>query len=449
MLSSRPVQLTTDGSYFPAKTPGRGLANRIENAHAGAMTMNPKGKNANAVPRTPFQPSSVQPQRLFKDQKPILATSRLLVDKTPLPNRTFLFQTPGPQKANLKPSKLALVDQGVVNLTTNDDGTPDSVQRPSSMRKHIKQPRGSIKSFETPMNQGNHWDVSDGDIVLPSDMQAVVQETILEDDDFDEIEYMAPNTLDLPYQPPFDFELPDYKVVGKTLRDLAYSCPYDDSPSPVDLEFAVSDLEKTTWDMLTLPPLDLDDDPFHQARLESKLAAAKTLRNTRLATKPRPQSSLARLPASRAVPVSMTRTTPKPTIATQRALSVASNKPSRPGTSASVSTVTSQKKALAPMTEVKATVRAAKSIQPERVITSSSTKPVNRITTTTTVPGSRSTTVGPSTVRRAHTAMALGVSKTLKKGDAKPKLLKENLIFVQDAGVDSLLGEEGDFLFAV
>jgi len=60
MLSSRPVQLTTGAPYLPTKTPGRALAYRGENAHAGSLTVNPKGKNANGVPRTPFQPASTR-----------------------------------------------------------------------------------------------------------------------------------------------------------------------------------------------------------------------------------------------------------------------------------------------------------------------------------------------------------------------------------------------------
>ena len=62
MLSSRPIQLSTDGAYFPTKTPGRGLKNRAENAHIGtgiAMTVNGKGK-IGVAPKTPFQLSSVR-----------------------------------------------------------------------------------------------------------------------------------------------------------------------------------------------------------------------------------------------------------------------------------------------------------------------------------------------------------------------------------------------------
>ena len=144
---------------------------------------------------------------MFKDQKPG-TTARPLADKTPLPNRigTTLFQTPFTQK------------------------------------------KEDLKSEN--------------------------------DDDFDEIEFMAPNTLgktqpfhlysfffffglwviyftniDLPYQPPLDFELPDYKVLGKRLRNLAHSCPFDDSPSPPEPDLVISDIAISTWDMFKLPPL--------------------------------------------------------------------------------------------------------------------------------------------------------------------------------------------------
>lgn len=59
MLSARASQLNTDSAYFPTKTPGRNLKNRIENAgRPGAMTVNGKGKNG--VSRTPFHPASTR-----------------------------------------------------------------------------------------------------------------------------------------------------------------------------------------------------------------------------------------------------------------------------------------------------------------------------------------------------------------------------------------------------
>ena len=226
-------------------------------------------------------------QKVVKDQK-LGTTTRPLADKTPLPNRigAILFQTPLPQQKqpHLKSSKLVFTDSDALSQTKsvkNAGGkTPDSVQRPSSTRKHVKLPRSAAtQNFETPMNRGNHWDISDGDIVVPpADMQPALQDTIIESDDFDEIEFMAPNTLgkdplpfrfftllliiylyisniDLPYQPPLDFELPDYKVLGKNLWNLAHSCPCDDLPSPPELDIVVSDIEISTWDMLKLPPL--------------------------------------------------------------------------------------------------------------------------------------------------------------------------------------------------
>lgn len=54
-------------------------------------------------------------------------------------------------------------------------------------------PRSASKSFETPLNSGNHWDVSDVSIVL-QDTEVVAQEAAIEHD-YDDIEYMAPNTL--------------------------------------------------------------------------------------------------------------------------------------------------------------------------------------------------------------------------------------------------------------
>jgi hypothetical protein len=60
--------------------------------------------------------------------------------------------------------------------------------------------------------------------------------------------------LDLPYQPPFDFDIPDYKEVGKALSKLAHSYHYDDSP-PVEIIIDEEAGNLTTWDMLVLPEL--------------------------------------------------------------------------------------------------------------------------------------------------------------------------------------------------
>jgi hypothetical protein len=131
--------------------------------------------------------STAQPQL-----KPTIVTTRPtarpLGDKTPFPNRTGgqQFQTPLPQGSKL--AGLSFLEPGAL---LQFDKTPDALLRPSSTRKNVRAPRSASKNFETPDNQGNHWDVSDVSIVMP---EAQVQETIIEDD-YDEIEYMAPNTL--------------------------------------------------------------------------------------------------------------------------------------------------------------------------------------------------------------------------------------------------------------
>lgn len=88
-------------------------------------------------------------------------------------------------------------DPYVTTLQDDDEllDSLESTKRPSSLRKHLKLPRNSVqKSFETPMNQGRHWEISDNDIDISSP-QPVLQETKIVEDDYDEIEYCAPNTL--------------------------------------------------------------------------------------------------------------------------------------------------------------------------------------------------------------------------------------------------------------
>lgn len=124
---------------------------------------------------------SIEPKSLFKDATQLKTAPRLVTrplgDKTPFPNRS---------NAQIQPFQTPYVD-------TRYGGTPDSALRPSSLRTHIKVPRGSLgKNFETPMNNnGRHWDVSDIEISVPeSPTKVEVQE-----DDFDEVEYGPPNTL--------------------------------------------------------------------------------------------------------------------------------------------------------------------------------------------------------------------------------------------------------------
>lgn len=186
-------------------------------------------------------------------------------DKTPFPNRVGnqQFLTPLLQSAQFRAPSFLEPDTLI-----QFEKTPESLFRPSSLRRHVRVPRSASKSFETPPNKGHHWDVSDASIVIA---EPEVQETIVEDD-YDEVEYMPPNTLgalficsdplfyriticlDLPYQPPFDFDIPNYKEVGTALSKLAHSYPYDDSP-PVEITMDEEMGKLTTWDMLALPEL--------------------------------------------------------------------------------------------------------------------------------------------------------------------------------------------------
>jgi hypothetical protein len=54
----------------------------------------------------------------------------------------------------------------------------------------MRLPRSASKKFQTPHVQGNHWDVSDGDVQV--DASEDIEEADIEVPDYDEIEYMPP-----------------------------------------------------------------------------------------------------------------------------------------------------------------------------------------------------------------------------------------------------------------
>jgi hypothetical protein len=136
---------------------------------------------------------------VFKDKKLILgtATRPKLGDKTPLPNRTLIPQSPSEKVKALKTSTLRFTNLPDSLTDDEDADVLESMKRPSSLRKHLKLPKNSTpKDFETPMNYGRHWEVSDGDIDV-SNLQSALQEVKVVEDDIgsDEVEYCAPNTL--------------------------------------------------------------------------------------------------------------------------------------------------------------------------------------------------------------------------------------------------------------
>lgn len=195
--------------------------------------------------------------------------TRPLVDKTPFPNRNAAntFETPLPGEQKL--AKLILVDTTKTNVVLlHPNSTPDSVARPSSMRKHVRAPRVSA-NFETPVTNGNHWDVSEPEIVV---QEAQPAPQLPDSDDHDEVEYMPPKIIgkcqqyllksssnriiiyhfhaEAPYTPPFD--LPNYSAVGTTLLNLAHSYPYEDDTLPAEIEPVVSSV---SWDMFVQPEI--------------------------------------------------------------------------------------------------------------------------------------------------------------------------------------------------
>ncbi|KAF8634304.1 hypothetical protein AX17_004256 [Amanita inopinata Kibby_2008] len=253
--SARPVALDAQ----PTKTPARNKA-RVENAarHAIPSTINPKGKLAHR-----------------STTRPII---RPLGDKTPFPNRINNAAQETALKSDLQ--RLPKLLESLYPSLSNQEQTPELSRRPSSTRKNARAPRSTNRNFETPINNGNPWDVSDGSIELGGAQTLEQPEHDTEAGDLDDLEYMPPNTLDLPYQPPFDFELPNYKQVGKTLFDLAHSYPFDDAPPP-ECEPDLSDF-MLSWDLL--PPLpeagtwsDDPDDPFYRDKrvvVENKMASS-------------------------------------------------------------------------------------------------------------------------------------------------------------------------------
>ncbi|KAG6840529.1 hypothetical protein C0991_006167 [Blastosporella zonata] len=298
MLSSRPVALGMDSHVYPSKTPGR-MKGRVENA----VPMTVHGKEKEIMTQTPFHggkqavhqkaPMTLAQGKQNVSSRPIV---RILGDKTPFPNRskTQKFETPAPQLAKF-PVLSFLEPQSHLP----HDKTPGSQLRPSSARKQDRVPRLSAgKVFETPINNGNHWDVSDLNIVVP---EADVHE--VSGDDHDEIEYMPPNTLHLAFQPTWDFELPNYKEVGKALFNFAHTCLHDDTPI-AEIEIDEKDVQLPGWDMLTVQELGMfatfaivrdrilsqvieSDDPFRHARAAppAKQTAAPTKKPSAVAPK--------------------------------------------------------------------------------------------------------------------------------------------------------------------
>ncbi|KAK0216849.1 hypothetical protein IW262DRAFT_150857 [Armillaria fumosa] len=378
MLTSCPISRNNDLAgqrQILAKTPGR-IIHQNENANRGPATVHGKGKNT--LLQTPFNGGKFNKE----GTQGKLTTQRPLGDKTPFPNRTGVqFQTP----------------------YTFNFASPDSVLRPSSLRRHVRVPRSATKSFETPVNTGNPWNC---DVSIGSP-EIVVKQLVLEDD-LDEIEYMPPNSLDTPYVPPFDFDFPDYKSVGKALLEITRAPPYEDKPPPLP-EVKDDELGMIAWDRL-LPLSDLEDDGPKRVmckNIPSKLNSASS--RTTVGKK-----------------VSATKSTPNPTFRTGTASS------SRPKPTAFTGKVTSR-----PATAIRQPrVDPAKTSRPatSQSVTTASTR--SRVIPTRPTWGTQSRVAQKSIIPFRNTSSATSGKRTVKKSDEDPLIVK----LEQDAE---------DFMFAV
>ncbi|EKM75264.1 hypothetical protein AGABI1DRAFT_132403 [Agaricus bisporus var. burnettii JB137-S8] len=417
MFNARTVQLATDAPYYPAKTPARSAKNRRENAFQGAMTVqNGKAKNVNLL-RTPFQPKSAQPHRLLKDVQSLTGKAppiqlvvthqpKPLADKTPFVNRVLdNYKTPGLLNEPLKPLKL----DPTLEVPPHANPSPGSA-RASSTRKHARIPKPqTYHNFQTPANKGNHWEISEDDIVVPEQMEETEKKTEEEPLDFnDEIEYMAPNTLNLEYQPPFDFELPNYKLLGQDILHNFYRYPEQPAPSPPSFEFTFNDEELLKWDDLSLPSLSSSDE-------EGRPSAARGPHDTRRNSQQNQARRFKQPPSSAAAKKAATSNRPVSVMTLRsKTTTPASTRPNRPASSASLRPPTSSTVgATKPKTRTSAT--------PATTITaaSASSRTVRKPATTHGI--STKTKPAPTTMASATTKVTTSNKRNLQSASSIPR----------------------------
>ncbi|KAI0267122.1 hypothetical protein BC834DRAFT_923747 [Gloeopeniophorella convolvens] len=222
MLSSRSVPLTANRPLH-TKTPGRAIQKARSALQENALL--PGSRTAKALKvqlQTPLKDGSpLKSRKPSKDaqfsKNAATTIARPLGDKTPWANRQRIVEqesSPGPAKQKLP------------SLGTHFEAlTPGHVLLPSSARKSVRGRRSSGPIFETPVTKGNHWEVHEDDMFIPTVPE--VQEEEAQVEDYDEIEYMPPTAIDPPYTPHFD--MPDYKLVGAQLFDMMHSFPRDDA----------------------------------------------------------------------------------------------------------------------------------------------------------------------------------------------------------------------------
>ncbi|KAH9961578.1 hypothetical protein BC827DRAFT_1202994 [Russula dissimulans] len=275
MLTSRPVPLAASRPLH-TKTPSRALQTARGILQENALHGHRTAKAHRVKLQTPSRGGSPKSSRkLPKGAQPSKAAvnyvTRPLGDKTPFANRQRRIQDPTPGPAKENPPAL----DGRLELLT-----PGHALLPSSARKTVRGRYSSGPIFETPVSNGNHWDVLDDAIIAPVAQE--VQGELVQSEDYDEIEYMPPTAIDPPYTPHFD--VPDYKLMGIQLFEMMHSLPKDDALDRLYasekecindtglLEASGFSASPSQWKFFELPD---DDDPSPFAELRYSREASK------------------------------------------------------------------------------------------------------------------------------------------------------------------------------
>ncbi|PBK89566.1 hypothetical protein ARMGADRAFT_325737 [Armillaria gallica] len=214
----------------------------------------------------------------------------------------------------------------------------------------------------------------------------------------------------MPYVPPFDFDFPDYKSVGKTLLEITRAPPYENEPPPMP-EVKDDELGMIAWDRLLLLP-DLEDD-----------GNKKVMRK---AIPPKPNSTSSRTTVGKTV--SATKSTPNPTVRTGTASST------RPKPTAFTSKVTSRPATAISLRQPR--VDPSKTSRPatSQSVTAASTR--SRVVPTRPTWGTQSRVAQKPVIPPGHASSTIGGKRTAKKPD-------------EDSLVVKLEQDAEDFMFAV
>ncbi|PBK66101.1 hypothetical protein ARMSODRAFT_369297 [Armillaria solidipes] len=200
---------------------------------------------------------------------------------------------------------------------------------------------------------------------------------------------------DTPYVPPFDFDFPDYKSVGKTLLEITRAPPYEDEPPPLP-EVKDDELGMTAWDRL-LPLPDLEDDGPKKV--------------TRKNIPPKPNSTSLRTTVGKTV--SAAKYIPNPTLRTGTASST------RPKPTAFTNKVTSR-----PATAISLRQPTSKTSRPatSQSVTTASTR--SRVVPTRPTWGTQSRVAQKPAIPPGHASSTTSVKRTAKRPAEDPLIVK-------------------------